>query len=277
VRAVQVSCLFWNAYRKDLRELVAEAAARYELDIVILIEPGADPDATLRSLRDVDASFFEAEATSPRFQLFARRPDFDLTEVVGDASSRLTIRLLKLGDLELLLAAVHFPSKISHWDSIDQAAEAVNLSGQIRVEESQRGHRRTIVVGDFNMNPFEPGLIQANSFHAVMTVVTAKAGSRKVQGRGYPFFYNPMWSFFGDRTSGPPGTHYFRAGGKPVSYDWNMFDQVLVRPDALKWFEVDVEIPTAIGDFDLRDRHGRPNRNLASDHFPVLFRLSSIS
>jgi hypothetical protein len=82
-----------------------------------------------------------------------------------------------------------------------------------------------------------------------------------------------MWGFFGDRTQGPPGTLYYRHSGH-LSYEWNIFDQVLIRAEALPWFADDVEIVTRIGDTDLRGRGGRPNQEIGSDHFPIVFRLA---
>jgi hypothetical protein len=164
-----------------------------------------------------------------------------LREVYVDASGRLTVRILRYGETEVLFGAAHLSSKI-HWSREDQAAEVHELSRQIRAEEERRGHSRTILVGDLNMNPFDDGVVQANGLHAMMTRATAEEGSRRVQGRDYPFFYNPMWGLFGDRTPGPPGTYYYRHPGH-LSYEWNIFDQVLLRPGVVPFFE-NVEIIT---------------------------------
>jgi hypothetical protein len=49
-----------------------------------------------------------------------------------------------------------------------------------------------------------------------------------------------------------------------------MFDQVLIRPEALPWFQGDVRIVTRIGETDLADGDGCPNQDIGSDHFPRL-------
>ncbi len=61
---------------------------------------------------------------------------------------------------------------------------------------------------------------------------------RTVQEQGYGFFYNPMWGLFGDGTRGPSGTFYHRRAEHKV-YFWNMFDQVLVRPQLLDRFRME--------------------------------------
>lgn len=84
------------------------------------------------------------------------------------------------------------------------------------------------------MNPFEAGIVGAGGFHAVMDRAIALKRSRVFQKKERNFFYNPMWGCFGDATPGPPGTYYYRGG--MVSYFWNIFDQILIRPDLLEYY-----------------------------------------
>ncbi|AGP34359.1 hypothetical protein BE04_41665 [Sorangium cellulosum] len=83
-----------------------------------------------------------------------------------------------------------------------------------------------------------------------------------------------MWSRFGDGSPGPPGT-YYRDGGEHITFFWNMYDQVLIRPDLLDAFRPEeLEILHADGASSLLTQGGLPDRGRASDHLPVLFRLS---
>jgi endonuclease/exonuclease/phosphatase family metal-dependent hydrolase len=184
----------------------------------------------------------------------------------------MSIRALKYQGTEFLFVAAHLSSKV-HWSSSDQGTEAQVVASQLRRVEEKRGHNRTILVGDLNMNPFEDGVVAAAGLHAMMTKACVASRTRIVQGQEYPFFYNPMWSFFGDRNEGPPGTFYHHRSGHHVSYGWNIFDQVLFRPDVLPWFQADIEIVTKIGETELTGEDGRPNAEIGSDHFPLVFRL----
>ena len=97
--------------------------------------------------------------------------------------------------------------------------------------------------------------------------------SRTVQGREYPFLFNPMWGHFGELDQKPPGTYYYDSK-QHVNYYWNMFDQVLIRPSLLNMFSRDgVEIMTHAGPYPLLASNGLPNRAVGSDHLPLLFRL----
>jgi len=122
------------------------------------------------------------------------------------------------------------------------------------------------------MNPFDPGMTSSYKLHAVMSRTVARAGQRKVQGKVCRYFYNPMWSCFGDRNPGPPGTYYY-AASTPVSYFWHMWDQVLLRPSIMDAL-MEVRILDSLDDDgrgSLLDGNGRPT---LSDHLPILFRLN---
>lgn len=188
---------------------------------------------------------------------------------------RLTIRRVQLPGLtEILLAINHFPSKV-HWDRSSQAAHCFELAESIRKVENQVGHSRTVLVGDLNMNPFEDGLVSASALHGVMTRDIAAKGTRTVQGKEFPFFYNPMWSLLGDASPGPAGTFYQWRSEQTVFF-WNMFDQVLIRPDLLRRFANErVEIVESDGETSFLSSHGNvPDDSVASDHLPLLFKLS---
>jgi hypothetical protein len=122
------------------------------------------------------------------------------------------------------------------------------------------------------MNPFEAGMVGARGgLHAVMSRRVAARETRVVQNDKYRFFYNPMWNHLGDRTEAG-GTFYYE-NSEAVCYFWNMYDQVLLRPDLLKGFAPEkVRIVTEIGGVALLEG-GRPNTKVASDHLPVVVEL----
>jgi endonuclease/exonuclease/phosphatase family metal-dependent hydrolase len=146
---------------------------------------------------------------------------------------------------------------------------------KIRRAETDVGHSRTVVVGDFNMNPFEFGLVAADCFHAVMDTRIADKQSRKVQGEVRKFFYNPMWHLFRETFSAPLGTYYYNNSSRQRNYYWNTFDQVLVSPDLLDSFPIDqLSVLTTIGKIALVREDGRPDPAVGSDHLPILFDLA---
>jgi endonuclease/exonuclease/phosphatase family metal-dependent hydrolase len=207
-------------------------------------------------------------APSGRFHLFSRSADLDLHEVYG--GPRVSLRRLKYAGSELSLGVVHVVDKLN-WDTANQSNQVQLLAAEIGRQEFALKHDRTLLIGDFNMNPFDQAMNMATGLNAMMTEKCVARLSRKQQDQDYPFFYNPMWNLFGDRTPGPPGTYYHTSSSQGM-YGWNMLDQVLVRPSALPWFDK-VEILTAAGSSSLLNKSERPNKNIASDHFPILVKL----
>jgi hypothetical protein len=166
----------------------------------------------------------------------------------------------------------HLPSKL-YWSGDSQSYECIDLARRIVAEEDRAGHRRTVLVGDFNMNPFESAMVATEGLHSVMSRRVADRHVRTVQGREYRFFYNPMWGHFGDAESNTAGS-YFYDGAEHVNYFWNMFDQVLLRPELTQGFDPgQLRILTSAGTLSLVRSDGRPDRATCSDHLPIVFEL----
>ncbi len=267
--------VFWNQNRKSLVDLSTAIAREHRVDVLLLAECGCDPDELRIRLGEVTgrAWWHHASPVPERgaLRVFSSQTASAFREIRGDSQGRLSVRVFQYEHREVLLALLHISSKL-HARETSQLLESVDIVDTLRMIEEERGHRRTIVVGDFNMNPFEDGLVASRGFNAVSTRRRAAKGARIVQGRTHPLFYNPMWNLFGDETPGPAGT-FFRSVSEHAGIDWNMFDQVLVSPELLPKFSRALQILTRAGDQDLLTRHGRPNQRTASDHLPILFAI----
>jgi len=265
--------LFWNTNRKPIAGLVARLVEEHQVDVLALAEMGISGVEILLRLNAGSPDFHYAPSRLPTaVEVFTRfSPDF-LTPMFE--SGRISIRRMTLpARPELLLAMMHLPSKL-HWSEDSQALGFPELARELRQEEERAGHARTLLIGDLNVDPFEPGMVSASGLHGMMTRQLASRGSRTVQGRVYPTFYNPMWGHFGDRSGGPSGTYYYERAEQVVHF-WHIFDQVLIRPDLLQFCPSDpVTIITQAGDTPLRMESGRPDQSIGSDHFPLLFKLS---
>jgi hypothetical protein len=263
--------LFWNTNRRPLAPLIAELAEIHSVDLMILAECEIRPAEVLLALNRNSTSFHFHPGLCPRIAIYARfSPEF-LRPVFE--SERVSIRSLALPAREsLLLASAHLPSKL-HWSDEDQAFECVELARQIGAEERKAGHRRTILVGDLNMNPFERGMVSAAGLGSVMSRQVASRLTRTVQGREYGFFYNPMWAHLGDARGDTAGS-YFHDNGAHVNYYWNVFDQVLLRPELAGRFDPNqLQIVKSVGSASLIHANGRPDHVNWSDHLPLVFEV----
>jgi hypothetical protein len=268
----QTTFLFWNLNRKPLLNLVAELAHSRRVDVAILAECPDEPGSILQVLNaNGEGEFRYPRSVCERVRVFTKFSDQFLVPEFED--DRVSIRRLFLpARSEVLLATAHLPSKL-YWSDDSQSFECTRLAGEIARIEDRVEHARTVLVGDLNMNPFESGLAAAGGLNAVMTRNVAARGKRTVQGRAYRYFYNPMWNFFGDMSNGPPGTYYYDGSGH-VTYYWNIFDQVLVRPELSHGLtRDDIEIVRAVGTRSLVKLDGTPDAKECSDHLPVVFSL----
>jgi endonuclease/exonuclease/phosphatase family metal-dependent hydrolase len=264
--------LFWNINGKPLADLIADLADAHDVDLVILAESRITVPDLLRALnRQPTASFHFCAGLSDAITIYSSFSSAFVTPIFE--SERVSIRRLTLpARSELLLATVHFPSKL-HWSNDSQAFECAELASRIALEEDKVGHRRTVLVGDFNMDPYEPGMAASVGLNAVMSRRIAARDVRTVQGRDYRLFYNPMWGHFGDARSSTAGSYYYDSA-QHVNYFWHMFDQVLIRPELAERFDSShVKIVTSLADRSLVRPDGRPDAATCSDHLPVIFEL----
>ena len=269
---MRVTFLFWNVFGRSLEARIARIAVANSVDVLMLAECHTPPASLLAALNASGSGIYRfPPSLSSKIKIFTRFPEPEVIDQFNARSGRLTIRRLRLNSArEILLGVVHLASKVNLSDS-DQGLLAAMASNDVCRVEDDTGNHRTVLVGDFNMNPFEEGIVGAQNFHAVMTKQQALGEYRTVQMERYRYFYNPMWGNFGDRTDGPAGTYHL-SSSKPIHYFWNMYDQVLLRP-ALMDKLTDLKVLTDDGVESLVTRNGLPQKNGGSDHLPLLFRL----
>lgn len=257
--------LFWNLNKKPLQNTIAKLAQQHQVDVLMFAECDIEPTILLNSLNHYNPNqyYYAPARICKKIEIFTKFESQFVTPTFE--SDRTTIRHLKLPKkTSVLLAVTHFYSKL-YLNNAEQAFKCLELTNQIRKAEKNIGHYKTILVGDLNMNPFEHGLIAKEGLHAVMSKDIISHSRNKT----YQFFYNPMWNLFGDESESLPGTYYY-----PKDLYWNMFDQVLIRPDLLdKFNNKELKIINKVGKKSLLSSTGRPNKNLFSDHLPILFSL----
>lgn len=265
--------LFWNIHKKDLTHSIARIVNTHDVNVLILAESRHD-DQILDTLNSKKRRFHLAPKLGcDKISIFANAKPKLLPIVIEDPRS--CIRHLKFpGCISILLAMAHLSDQRNN-DVKDIERECRALSTMIRQAEIKVKHDRTVLVGDFNLNPFSDGIMEPDGLNGVMTRDDAQKGATTVNGRMYPFFYNPMWNFFGDHSPGSPGTYFFNSS-RSRNYRWHILDQVLLSPSLLPQFDNDnLEILTSDGQDLLIDTISRrPLVDTYSDHLPLLFKLS---
>ena len=261
--------LFWNTGGNCVDDILVQIIKHETIDVAILAEFVAEALGLLHALNIQGLDFYEiAQVGCKRIHVFSRFPPSSFKH--GAETDYYTIKELKSpGNEDILMALVHFPSKLYMSES-DQLQESIIFKRELEKAEVVHGNSNTIIVGDFNMNPFELGMISASAIHSLPCAISAKRGNRVVKGREYSMFYNPMWNLFGDNDNSP-GTYYYAPAGHSV-YFWNILDQVVLRPCLIDRFDRNsLHIVTRVADYNLVDEQYRPN---ISDHLPISFALN---
>lgn len=272
-----LTCLFWN-FKCDLPDreaMVARLAVEQSVDLLVLAESPTDPDLVLAELRKFAVEFDFPTNQHERFQIFTKFNGQYLTNL--ERHDRLSVHRLCLPSTrEVNFAVIHFYDRRNNHPEA-QASFARDVYLTVHNAEDNAGHTRTVVVGDFNMNPFEKGMVDAvGGFGAMASRELAIRNSSEGM-IGQRRFYNPSWSRLG--SAFPPGTYYWNNVSDPLNIFWHSIDQVLVRPALLDFFrDEDFRILTSLmspegGTIDLFRSTGKHWKVEVSDHLPILFKL----
>jgi hypothetical protein len=269
---------FWNINKKNLSDLLVDFVKENEIDVLLLAETG---DGTvvldfIKKQKKMNPGKRFSEISNAKVFVLSSYSEENFKIKPSKFSSRwngYTITIPTI--IKFNLFCVHFPSKVN-WSAESLALECVNLSREIEEFENETGIFETIVIGDFNMNPYENGLVAANGLHALPDInyLLKKSEGRVVNGIKYKYFYNPMWNHFGDGEL-PLGTYYYRESGH-ISQEWNIYDQVIYRPSFDERIKKNsLKIIFQIQTENLLDAMKRPDKENYSDHLPILIEINT--
>ncbi|MFJ7106177.1 hypothetical protein ACIQU2_00745 [Pseudomonas sp. NPDC098740] len=263
---MQLRCLFWNTGKKAPDVEISELAASSGANLIALAEYTEDGTSLLHELSKKGLDFFIIpQIGCDRITLIA---SFHYSFISHKREAeRYTIKELAVpGRHPILLAFVHLPSKM-HVNDQDQVHIASFFKRDLEKAEIEAGHANTIVTGDFNMNPFDDGMMSVVALNSLPCLVTANKKDRVFHGDTHSFFYNPTWNLLGDFV-GMPGT-YFHPSPTSLSHYWNTLDQVILRPSIANQLDKSsLKILTIAGSIDLVSNKNRPT---ISDHLPIFF------
>lgn len=256
---------FWNVRQNDDAIMwLADGAAP---DILVIAECG-DAMRVMNLLATRDRRWTQIAGTGPRIALFSRGLDC-VPRVAADRFCVSRIRMRQ--GMWLTLAAVHLRSRM-YASASDLSLDCSALRNDILSVEQAERDRNTLVMGDFNLDPYDFGLCDRRLLLGVMDRrLAARMEASHNADIQSAVFYNPMWSRMGDESPGPPGT-YYTSTDDHHDYRFHTFDQVLVRPPLVPSL-VAVTVPRRLGTIDLVQVSDLPRKADVSDHLPVIVDL----
>jgi endonuclease/exonuclease/phosphatase family metal-dependent hydrolase len=158
---MRLNILFWNVQHKDLTAQLVNLAQSREVDIFVLAENPVSSVRLIQALNTERADYFQNHPLSNcRKITIITKFDYDFITPVEE-DNRVTIRLVNLPSVEpFMLTALHLGDKRS-FSAESQMAQGIEVADFISQAEQYHGNDRTVVLGDFNMNPFETGMVMA--------------------------------------------------------------------------------------------------------------------
>ena len=237
--------------------------------------PCGEQQNLLTQLRKVNHSFrYMQSVKMMKVEVFTTLPPTELTTILDERRFTVKRYVSRTLNKSFNLVLCHLISKVNDANAeANQAEETRFIVQAINDMEKAQGNSLTIVCGDMNMNPFEEGMVGSSCFNAVMDKTIAQNLDRTVNGRKYKMFYNPMWGLLGDNgRSVVSGTH-FHNPYKHIQYFWNMYDQVLIRPEVIPYFsDRYLKILTGTKSMSLLTVN-HTMRSVYSDHLPIKFTI----
>lgn len=261
---------FWNINKNNkIESLLLNLVVQQSLDVLIFAEYASNIEKFCNLLNAICYDNYEP-LNSLGCDKICGIINSKYKQEIITSSSRYEIINIRSSFFSILLGLIHAPSKLHSSDN-DRLLCFNTFYHDIEKAEGKTKINNTIIIGDFNANPFENYVIGACSLHGIPYKEEVAKESRIVQGKEYKMFYNPMWRFFGSQ-SPPYGTYYYNSSSTD-NYFWNTFDQIIFRPALIPAFAEDsLKIITSINNKSLLVNNYKPNKKI-SDHLPIIFNI----
>lgn len=270
-RNMPITFLTWNIHKEDCLQPLKEIIRDFEVDILLLNESLLDDTQIYQ-----ETGLKRIVSSHKKCKLYSKLPATAFYLHNDTISEEILFSCLKIKNDTILVAGVHLPSKL--WrNEVTQGEISTDCMRDLNQQQATLNSVQTIIFGDFNMNPFDIGMIKPTGFNSVSDKVTAKK-IRKFNKRFYERFYNPTVSLLGDfipamGTQKVTGTYYLKSLSNVNERHWNMLDNVLLKGKIIDTLDLTtIQIIQQTNSCKLVDID--KNKIFFSDHLPLLFKLN---
>ncbi len=257
--------LFWNLNNQNLVYETTELIHSENIDFMVFSE------TTVEFVEEVINIF---KLNYHKVFYFHETPGCDRIKVIStlklneikllNQHKYYSLMLLNGKERRLILGMVHFPSKRYH--SPDESRRAFEiLHRAISREEETHRVNDSLIVGDFNVDPFEMPMVSFTGMCATNAKDSLALDTVKRATEEKRLFFNPMWSLYSvfDQT---PGTHKYDRLGEDV-IKWHFVDQVIIRPSLIDAFKFNsLKVISGTKAYNYTNKNGVP---ILSDHLPI--------
>jgi len=252
--------LFWNLYKKENSKYVIALLTSEEIDVAIFAEyEGLLLDKISSALN----GYYIQYGLGGNDKIVAIiKGNIDVN--VKREQSRYTLYTARIEQQIVHIGGVHLQAN-PHASSTDRAITLHDLTCDIRSLEKETASDNTIVIGDFNANPFSLEMISKKGMNAVVFKGLIDLHENvKHEGQQLRRFYNPTLLLLSEEKK-QYGSYYYGSGSETLY--WNMYDQVVMRKQLANAI-VDMKYCKSAGNYQLVTKYGLPKKSI-SDHLPL--------
>ena len=171
-----ITLLFWNIAKNSvcLEHLPCLALAR-DVDVFILAE--CPQNVNLEGLNAIGKGIYQLELNAnAKVQAITRLDPSAFIHRYTSLGREMAVWSATMPNTtrEILIAGVHLVSKFGGTTEADQALVASEIIGELNEVEDRHKHRNTVMIGDFNMQPYDPGMTNPIGLHGLMTQKTRR-------------------------------------------------------------------------------------------------------
>ena len=281
--------LSWNTGKKKtdlIRRVIDELVVEHSLDILVLQECLGKYINTILDGRYDEVPYLGG-GIDRRVRIFLKKTKFKYYSIKPEFNNKLIFVHLENIDTksQFNIAGVHLYSK---WGNTERQQLWKNLPFIQKIdflETTASSNTNTIVIGDFNYNPYETHFSDPNVFNAIDNrYLISNFESNPVGSRNHTYWYNPMWNLLGDydykrRMRKKATGSYFLYAESETPY-WHLLDSVLLRPsimDLMDYENTEVITETKSIEF-IKPLITRTDESYIlddlSDHLPVKFTIN---
>lgn len=276
-----LNILFWNLNRKKNTEHIINCIVENNVDIAVFAEY-KDKDGKVMIIdtaaieHGLGSMYAWISGVEPdgKVILLAKKTIGEVRKIQQDDRSRYSLYIVSTAVKNYLLAAAHLEDRLSDPYSANRKKTIGRLVSEIKSNEEILRIENTIVIGDFNANPYDEELLDKDAFNAVLFKPIIKTSEfTSPEGDRIKRFYNPIIHYLSESTE-MYGSHYYDGNTKHWTPYWHCLDQVLVRKNLVDLIQ-EVKYLKRIGDESLLNRSKKPDERI-SDHLPLLVTLLEV-
>ena len=218
--------LFWNLKNNDTTSLILTLIKKENIDIALFTETDG---INVSQISELSKEFDLIKGLSDDCKVFGFvKKDIPISKIQD--RKRYILFECKRNDFSFNLIGVHLESNL-HNQNHSRMATIADLKNDISVLESE--NLKTVIIGDFNIDPFNEQMSSFYFLHAVSFRDLIKKDYIEHDNITYKKFYNPMLGLISESKK-LYGSYYY--------YDieniyWHFYDQCLLRKEILPYYK----------------------------------------